>query len=127
MDENNNLSELSDSILLSVKKLVGIPVEDKSFDLDIMLNVNAATATLYQLGVVKEHYVVTSKDDTYEDIFPEASSDVISQIKMYYVYKVRLAFDSSTMSGAVIEATKLLIKEAEWRLMVTYNPGDTFE
>lgn len=127
MDENNNLSELSDSILLSVKKLVGIPVEDKSFDLDIMLNVNAATATLYQLGVVKEHYVVTSKDDTYEDIFPEASSDVISQIKMYYVYKVRLAFDSSTMSGAVIEATKLLIKEAEWRLMVTYNPGDAFE
>ena len=42
MDENTNLSELSDSILSSVKKLIGIPVEDNSFDLEpIDLNLAA--------------------------------------------------------------------------------------
>lgn len=127
MSENVNLSELSDSILSSVKKLIGISEDDRSFDLDIMLNINAASATLYQLGVLKKPYTVTSKDDTYEDLIPDGSPDVIDQVKMYFVYKTRLGFDSSTLSSAMIEVIKEMIKEAEWRLMVTFNPEDTFE
>ena len=63
MDENTNLSELSDSILSSVKKLIGIPVEDNSFDLDIMLNINAASSTLYQLGVLKKPCISFTRQD----------------------------------------------------------------
>lgn len=127
MNENTNLSELSDSILSSVKKLIGISEDDESFDLDIMLNINAASSTLYQLGVIKNPFTVTSKDDTYDDLLPGGSEDVVNQIKMYFVYKTRLGFDSSTLSGTLIEVIKELIKEAEWRLMVSFNPTDTFE
>lgn len=127
MDENTNLLELSDSILSSVKKLIGISEDDISFDLDIMLNINAAASTLYQLGVLQKPYTVTSKDDTYGDLIPDGSEDVVNQIKMYFVYKTRLGFDSSTLSGTVIEVIKEMIKEAEWRLMVSFNPTDTFE
>ncbi len=127
MDENNNLSELSDSILSSVKKLIGISDDDASFDLDIMLNINAAISTLYQLGVIKDPYTVTSKEDTYESLIPGGSEDVVNQIKMYLVYKTRLGFDSSTLSGTVIEVIKEMIREAEWRLMVSFNPVDTFD
>lgn len=127
MDENTNLLELSDSILSSVKKLIGISEDDVSFDLDIMLNINAAASTLYQLGVLQKPYTVTSKDDTYEDLIPGGSEDVVNQIKMYFVYKTRLGFDSSTLSGTVIEVIKEMIKEAEWRLMVSFNPTDTFD
>lgn len=127
MDENTNLSELSDSILSSVKKLVGISEEDTSFDLDIMLNINAAASTIYQLGVIQKPFTVTSKEDTYDDLLPGASEDVINQVKMYFVYKTRLGFDSSTMSSAVIEVVKELIKESEVRLMMAYNPTDTFD
>lgn len=127
MDENTNLLELSDSILSSVKKLIGISEDDVSFDLDIMLNINAAASTLYQLGVLQKPYTVTSKDDTYGDLIPGGSEDVVNQIKMYFVYKTRLGFDSSTLSGTVIEVIKEMIKEAEWRLMVSFNPTDTFD
>lgn len=127
MNENTNLSELSDSILSSVKKLIGISEDDESFDLDIMLNINAASSTLYQLGVIQNPFTVTSKDDTYDDLLPGGSEDVVNQIKMYFVYKTRLGFDSSTLSGTLIEVIKELIKEAEWRLMVSFNPTDTFE
>lgn len=122
MDEDKNLSDISDSILSSVKKLVGIPEEDKSFDLDIMLNINAASSTLFQLGVLEKPYTITSSEDVYEDLIPGAPEDVVNQIKMYFVYKTRLGFDSSTLSSSVIEVIKEMIKEAEWRLMVSFNP-----
>lgn len=127
MEKNTNLSELSDSILSSVKKLIGISEEDASFDLDIIFNVNAASSTLYQLGVLKKPYTVTSKEDTYGDLLPDGSEDVINQIKMYFVYKTRLGFDSSTLSGTVIEVIKDMIRETEYRLMISFNPNDTFE
>lgn len=127
MDENTNLSELSDSILSSVKKLIGIPVEESSFDLDIMLNVNAASSTLYQLGVIKKPFTVTSKDDTYTDLIPGGTDDVINQIKMYFVHKTKLGFDSSTLSSTVIEVLKEMIREDEYRLQIAFNPEGLFE
>lgn len=127
MDENKNLLELSDSILSSVKKLIEISDEDDSFDLDIMLNINAASSTLFQLGVLKNPYTITSKEDTYMDLIPNGTDDVVNQIKMYFVYKTRLGFDSSTLSGTVIEVLKEMIKEAEYRLMVSFNPEYTFK
>lgn len=113
MDENANIS---DSILSSVKKLIGISEEDDSFDVDIMLNINAAISVLFQLGVIQEGYTVTSKEDTYDDLIPNGTEDVVNLIKMYFVYKTRLGFDSSTLSGNMIETLKELIKETEWRL-----------
>lgn len=126
-DDNENLTELSESILFSVKKLIGIPQEDSSFDLDIMLHINAASSSLFQIGVLQKPYTVTSKNDTYSDLIPGGTEDVVNQIKMYFVYKVRLGFDSSTLSSAVIEVIKEMIREAEWRLMVSFNPIDAFE
>lgn len=126
MDENTNLLEIFDSVLSSVKKLIGISEDDESFDLDIMLNINSAISTLYQLGVIKQPYTITSKDDTYSDLLPGGSDDVINQIKMYLVYKTRLGFDSSTLSSSTIEVIKEMIKETEWRLMISFNPSDTF-
>ena len=119
MDENTNLSELSDSILSSVKKLIGISEDDTSFDLDIMLNINAASSILFQLGVLQKPYTVTSKEDTYSDLLPGGTEDVINQIKMYFVYKAKLGFDSSTLSSAMIEVIKELIREAEYRLQIS--------
>lgn len=124
MSENTNIS---DSILSSVKKLIGIDEEDTSFDLDIMLNINAASSTLFQLGVLEKPYTVASKDDTYNDLLPGGSEDVINQIKMYFVYKTRLGFDSSSLTGGMIETIKELVKEAEWRLKESFNPNDIFE
>lgn len=127
MNDNEDLSTISDSIFLSVKRLIGISDEDNSFDVDIMLNINAAISTLFQLGVIKKPYTIISEDDTYNDLIPGGSEDVINQTKMYLVYKTKLGFDSSTLSGNVIETIKEMIKEAEWRLMAATFNNKTFE
>lgn len=125
MDED--IGTLSNSILLTVKKSIGINSDNTSFDLDIMLHINAAISTLYQLGVLPTPFTVDSEEDTYENMYPEGKEDVLNQIKMYLIYKVRLGFDSSTLSSAVIEVLKEMIRESEWRMMTAYNPDNTYE
>lgn len=125
--EGHKDKHLSNSILSSVKKLIGINEEDTSFDLDIMFNINAASSTLFQLGVLKKPYTVTSKDDTYHHLVPDGSEDVVNLIKMYFVYKTKLGFDSSGLTGTMSQTIKELISETEWRLMASFNPDNTFE
>lgn len=118
--------DITNSVLSSVKKLIGIPEDEESFDVDVMLNINAASSTLFQLGVLERPYTITSKEDTYDDLIPGASEDIINQIKMYFVYKTRLGFDPPS-SATVTEVLNEMIKEAEYRLMISFNPKDTFE
>lgn len=128
MDKKENLREISDSILFSVKQLLGVPIENASFDLDIMLNINAASFTLFQLGVLEKSYTVTSSEDMYDDLsIPGRSEDVVNQIKMYFFYKTKLAFDNSTTSASVIEVIKEMIKESEWRLKEAVELKEAFE
>lgn len=123
----NESVKLSDSILSSVKKLIGIQEEDESFDIDIMFNINAASSVLFQLGVLSKPYTVTSKEDIYSDLIPNGTEDVINQIKMYFVYKTKLGFDSNTLSSTVIQTLEKMIDEAEYRLMISFNPENTFD
>lgn len=121
-------SEISDSILFSIKKLIGISKDDDSFDLDIILNINSACSTLYQLGVIDKPYTVTiENNDTYEDLIPSGKEDAINNIKMYFYYKTKLGFDSSTLSTTVIDVIKNEIKELEWRLMTSFNPEEPYD
>lgn len=113
--------DVGESILNSVKKHIGIDPSDKAFDVDVMMNINAAIFTLNQLGVITRGYTVTSEDDVYEDLFSSQPEDVVSQVKMYLVYKTRMGFDPPTSSIAV-EALKEMIKETEWRLNVAVDP-----
>lgn len=113
-----------ESILNSVKKLLGIDECSKEFDLDIMMNINAAIATLTQLGVgPPEGFIVTSKDDTYEDFIGDDQR--FEHLKMYLYYKTKLGFDPPA-STSVLECMKEMIKECEFRLNILVDPPDTF-
>ena len=43
-----------DSILDTIKKMLGIPTEDTAFDTDILVGINSAFMVLNQLGVGPE-------------------------------------------------------------------------
>lgn len=45
---------MEESILTSIKKLLSIAVEDKSFDQDIIININSVFMILNQIGVGPE-------------------------------------------------------------------------
>lgn len=122
-----NETSISDSILSSVKKLVGVLEDDVSFDVDITLNINAALARLYQLGVIQRSYTITSKDETYSDVMSGLSEDIVNQVKMYLVYKTRIGFDTSGMTSSVLEVIKEMIKDLEFDLMTSMNPPGTYD
>ena len=103
------------SILSSVKKLLGLTVEDKSFDTDIIIHINAALATLHQLGVgPKDGFCITDDASTWQD-FVGNNLPLIGMLRTYVYLKVRLVFDPPT-SSFVVESIKKNISEYEWRI-----------
>lgn len=117
--------DIKESILNSVKKLLGISQDLHEFDPDIIMNINAAIFTLRQIGVgPEEMFTVTNEEETYEDYLGSDSKE-IPQVKMYLFYKTKLSFDPPT-SGTVIECIKEFIREAESRLSYQVDPCDVF-
>jgi hypothetical protein len=106
------------SILNSTKKILGLPPEDTSFDLDIITQINSAFSTVWDLGVGPvEGFVIEDEEPTWEEYHPDLANVQLSQLKTYVYLKVRLAFDPPQTSYA-LEALKEQIREHEWRLNV---------
>ena len=109
-----------DSILTSIKKLLGITEEYENFDQDIIMHINSAFMILNQLGVgPKSGFSINDKSSTWDEFIPESSN--LEAVKTYVHLKVKLMFDPP-LSSTVIEAIKSQIKELEWRLNVSVDP-----
>lgn len=114
---------MEDSILTSVKKMLGPEESYEHFDQDIITHINSALATLTQLGVGPEDgFVIEDKTATWTDFI---SSDKLLKLVPTFVYlKVRLGFDPPTTS-AVLEAFERQAKEYEWRINVAAERDKT--
>lgn len=110
-----------ESILTSIKKLLGITEEYEHFDIDIIMHINSAFSVLTQLGVGPEEGFHIEDDSTEwsEFLFEDTR---LEMVKTYIYLKVRLAFDSTNLSSAVIESINRQINEFEWRINVVVDP-----
>lgn len=105
-----------ESILNSIKKLLGIAEDYDHFDSDIIMHINSVFTTLTQLGVGPEDgFSINDEAEKWEDFLPEEK--MIHSVKTYIYLKVKLVFDPP-LSSAVLECTKEQIKEMEWRLQI---------
>ena len=105
-----------DSILTSIKKLLGIPEEYEQFDMDIILHINSVFMILNQLGVgPAEMYRITDKNDKWLDFVTDY--DDLDAVKSYMFLKVKQLFDPP-QSSILMESQNRLIQELEWRLNV---------
>ena len=103
-----------DSILTSVKKIVGISEEDESFDIDLIMHINSVLMILNQLGVGPTGgFSISDKTSVWSDLLNESS---IEAAKSYVGLKVRMIFDPPT-SSAVADAINKTISELEWRIL----------
>lgn len=111
-----------ESILTSIKKLLGIAEEYEHFDMDLIMHINSVLSVLTQLGVgPSEGFSITDKYATWDDFLPNRSK--IEMVKSYVHLKVKLIFDPP-LSSAVMESMKQMISEFEWRLNVAVDPGE---
>lgn len=105
-----------DSILTSIKKLLGIDEAYEHFDPDIIMHINSVLAILTQLGVGPENgFSITDKSAVWDDFISDGLK--LGFVKSYINLKVRLLFDPP-VSSAVIEAINRQIGELEWRIQV---------
>lgn len=112
---------MEDSILDTVKEILGINVEDTVFDGELMVAINTAFFTLFQIGVGQEKpYVITGNSETWNDFTD--SIDELSMIKSYVGLKTRILFDPPT-SSHLMTAINEQLKEYEWRLNVEADRG----
>lgn len=108
-----------DSILTSIKKLLGIAEECEDFDSDIIMYINSVFMILTQMGVgPKEGFTIHDKNDTWDDFLKDDQN--LEGVKTYIHLKVKLMFDPP-LSSAVTEVINKMISELEWRLYVASN------
>lgn len=107
---------MSDSILTSTKKVLGIADDYTAFDVDILMHINSVFSTLSQLGIGPETgFMIEDDTETWEDFL---GTDLnLNQVKSYMYLRVRLMFDPPT-TGHHVTALKEQVKEMEWRLNV---------
>lgn len=106
-----------ESILTSIKKLLGIAESYKQFDTDIIIHINSALMVLNQLGVgPSQGFGIKDETNTWSEFIPEDRYDMES-IKSYVYMKVRLLFDPPASSAAITSMEKL-ISEFEFRINV---------
>ena len=116
--ENNKKGVLGmDSILTSIKKMLGIEEEYEHFDPDILMHINSAFSILTQLGVGPDSgFMIMDKNATWDDFIKDEAQ--LNLVKSYMFIKVKLLFDPP-MSTAVLECYKAQVSEYESRLNVT--------
>lgn len=107
----------ADSILLSVKKVLGVDADCSDFDTDILMHLNSVLAVLQQLGIGPDDgYYVDGIDQTWSDYLGESHA-YVAMVKSYITAKVRLLFDPP-VSSAVMESLSRTCSEFEWRANV---------
>ena len=115
---------MSESILTSIKKLLGIDEDYTFFDADVLMHINTVFMILYQLGVgPSTPFSISDKSAVWSDFVGNATD--LAGVKTYIFLKVKLVFDPP-QSSAAIEAIKQNAAELEWRLNATVDPPITF-
>lgn len=110
---------MTDSILDTVKKTIGIDPENTAFDIDITTALNSVLTILRQLGVETGITRVNDNSSTWTELIPEKYD--LDTVKSYVCLRVRMLFDPPTSSG-ISTAIQEQIKELEWRINFEVDP-----
>ena len=100
-----------DSILTSVKKVLGLVESDTTFDQDIILYTNGALSTLNQLGVGPEDgFQIEDASATWTDF--QGDDLRLNNVKTFTYLTVRLLFDPPGTSFAITAIEKQIAELA---------------
>lgn len=105
-----------DSILESVKKMLGPGSDQTEFDSELLMNINGVFFELQQLGIGPEEGF-SVYDDTEKWIDFTTDENVLNALKPYMYLKIKLIFDPPT-SSSVLTSFENMINRFEWRLNV---------
>jgi len=111
---------VDDKILKSIKAPLGLADDYAPFDFELIMHINSVIATLTQLGVGPTEGLTIDKDTSWSALLTDNMK--LQNAKSYIFMKVKMIFDSGTMSQQVVTAYQKMIEEEEWRLRIAADP-----
>lgn len=113
---------MDESILESIKKLLGVAVFDNSFDQDIIVDINSVLLILWQMGVGPSRpFRITGPNERWFDFIPDKDMEELEIVKSFIHLRVAQLFDPP--QNSIVETSrKELIDELAWRL---YTASDS--
>lgn len=125
---------MPDTILTSVKIMLGLTEDYTPFDRELVMHINSVLMILNQLGVGKENFRITLTEvapppseegaestwvsnETWSNFLGTGYTGDKEMVKSYVAKKVRLLFDPPA-SGTLMESANKLNDEMEFRLLV---------
>lgn len=108
---------MSNSILTSTKKNLGLAADYTAFDQDVIMHINFVFSTLNQLGVGPAvGFAIADSAPTWNSFL--AGDLRLNNVKTYVYLRVRMLFDPPQTSYH-LSAMKEQISELEWRMSIT--------
>ena len=110
---------MSDSILETIREMLGPSVDYEAFDTDLTVHINTYLGVLNQLGIGVSGFQIYGPYETWDDFIGPMEADLgvtLSEVRTYIYLRVKMVFDppaSSTLATAINEN----ISELGWRLM----------
>ena len=112
---------MDNSILSSIKLMLGIEPEYSVFDKDLIVHINTVMSVLYQLGFEAANgFTITGTYEQWTDLLGEIKN--IEMVKSLVYLRVRKVFDPP-QNQAAIAAIDEQIKELEWRINIEVDKG----
>jgi len=103
-----------ESILTSIKQMLGPSADDTHFDPDIIMHINTVFFSLKQLGVgPAEGFFIEDASTTWSEYIENPVEH--NAVKTYMYAKVKLVFDPP-QNPAHIKCLEQTVSEFEWRL-----------
>lgn len=114
---------MDESIFDTIKTMLDVPLDQDSFDTELLALINGAFFTLNQLGVGPDAPFVLENRDA---IWSEFTSDInsLQLVKQYIFISVKLLFDTAATGSATISALERERDRLEWRLNVAVDPKE---
>lgn len=103
---------MEDSILETIRKMIGPSASYEVFDTDLIIQINVAFSRLCQLGVGPEiPFKITGASEEWSDFMDD--DEMMAEVKTYIYLKTKLIFDPPD-NGSVMALYKEEIEKLEW-------------
>ena len=115
---------VTNSILDSIKQMLGIDATDTNFDRELVIYINGALMIINQLGVGPSGYNIQDKTNTWDEFLLDRTD--LELVKSAVYLRVRLIFDPP-QNSFLVNAIKEQIAEYDWRIELNHIPETIVE
>jgi hypothetical protein len=109
-----------ETILATIKRMLGLPEDPDPFDTELTVFIDGAVSDLTQLGVGPIEGLNIDADTKWSALLQ--NNKRLNNAKTYIFMKVKMVFDSASMTQPLIASYEKMIEETAWRLRIAADP-----